>query len=264
MFVFLSKLLPLFVYPLGIACVLLVLALVFGKHKRIRTALVIASLAVLYLASNRWVAYGLAQSLEWQYLPPEEVPHVQAIVVLGGGTESQQFPRPTVEINAAGDRILYAAQLYREGIAPILLLSGGSIDWQDGDGGTPADDMAKILKEIGIPESALWLQNRSQNTHDDAIFSSKMLKEAGTTQFVLVTSAAHMPRSVALFKHEGLDVVPAPVDYTITRQGWQTLINGGWQAKIISMLPNASSLGLTTNVLKEYLGIFIYRLQGWL
>jgi uncharacterized SAM-binding protein YcdF (DUF218 family) len=264
MFVFLSKLLPLFVYPLGLACVLLVFALILGKHRRIRNILVIACLAVLYLASNRWVAYGLAQSLEWQYLPPEKLPNVQAIVVLGGGTESQQYPRPTVEINAAGDRILYAAQLCRQGVAPILLLSGGSIDWQDGDGGTPAEDMAAILKEIGIPESSLWLQNRSQNTHDDAIFSADMLKQADIQKIVLVTSAAHMPRSVALFKHQGLEVIPAPVDYTVTRQGWQTLVNGGWQAKLISLLPNASSLGLTTNVIKEYLGILIYHLQGWL
>lgn len=264
MFVFLSKLLPLFVYPLGLACVLLILGLIFSKHRRIKNVLVIASLAILYLASNRWVAYGLAQTLEWQYFPPENMPNVQAIVVLGGGTESQQFPRPMVEINAAGDRVLYAARLYREGIAPVLLLSGGSIDWQDGDGGTPADDMAAILKEIGIPESALWLQNRSQNTHDDAIFSAQMLKKAGINQIVLVTSAAHMPRSVALFKHEGLDVIAAPVDYTVTRQGWKNLIEGGWQAKLISLLPNASSLGLTTNVIKEYLGILIYHLQGWL
>ncbi len=264
MFVFLSKLLPLFVYPLGLTCVLLVFALIFSRYRRLRNAMVIASLVVLYLASNRWVAYGLAQSLEWQYLPPDKLPNVQAIVVLGGGTESQQFPRPTVEINAAGDRILYAAQLYRKGIAPVLLLSGGSIDWQDGDGGTPADDMAAILKEIGIPESSLWLQNRSQNTHDDAIFSAEMLKQAEITKIVLVTSAAHMPRSVALFKHQGLEVIPAPVDYTVTRQGWQTLANGGWQAKLISLLPNASSMGLTTNVIKEYLGIFIYHLQGWL
>lgn len=264
MFVFLSKLLPLFVYPVGLTCILLLLALILNRHKRLRGGLIVVALTILYLASNRWVSYGLAQSLEWRYLPPEKLPHVAAIVVLGGGTESQQYPRPTVEVNAAGDRILYAAKLYRDGVSPVLLLSGGSIDWQDGDGGTPAEDMAVILREIGIPDSALLLQNRSQNTHEDAVYSAAMLKEAGISQIVLVTSAAHMPRSVALFEHEGLQVIPAPVDYTITQQGWQSLKSGGWQAKLISFLPNSSSLGLTTNVIKEYLGILMYRLQGWL
>ncbi len=264
MFIFLSKLLPLFVYPLGLTCVLLVLALVFNRHRRFRMVLAVSGLVVLYLASNRWVAYSLAQSLEWRYLPPEKLPAVKAIVVLGGGTESQQYPRPDVEVNAAGDRILYAAKLYRAGVAPVLLLSGGSITWQDGDSGTPAEDMAVILREIGVPDSALWLQNRSQNTHEDAIYSAEMLKKAGISEIVLVTSAAHMPRSVALFEHEGLQVIPAPVDFTVTREGWQNLIDGDWQAKLISFIPNASSLGLTTNVMKEYLGIWMYRLQGWL
>ena len=214
MFVFLSKLLPLFVYPVGLACLLLAFSLIFNRHRRLRNALVAISLAILYLASNRWVAYHLAQTLEWQYLPSQEIPAVEAVVVLGGGTESRQYPRPAVEVNAAGDRVLYAAQLYREGKAPVLLLSGGTITWQDGGSGTPAEDMASILTAIGIPESALWLQNRSQNTHEDAVYSAEMLKAAGIQKVLLVTSAAHMPRSVALFEHEGIEVVPAPVDFT--------------------------------------------------
>jgi uncharacterized SAM-binding protein YcdF (DUF218 family) len=264
MFVILSKILPLFVYPVGFTCLLLVLALFLNRHKRIRTGLMVAGLLVLYLASNRWVSYRLAQSLEWRYLPAETLPEVKAIVVLGGSTESQQYPRPSVEVNAAGDRVLYAAQLYREGVAPLVLLSGGSIEWQDGGSSTPAEDMAAILKGIGIPESALWLQNRSQNTHEDAVYSAELLKEAGITEIILVTSAAHMPRSVALFEHEGIEVIPAPVDFTVTQAGWDTLVSGGWQAKLISFLPNSSSLGLTTNVMKEYLGILMYHLQGWL
>ena len=264
MFVFLSKLLPLFVYPVGLACLLLAVSLIFNRHRRLRNALVTISLAILYLASNRWVAYHLAQTLEWQYLPPQEIPTVEAIVVLGGGTESRQYPRPAVEVNAAGDRVLYAAQLYREGKAPVLLLSGGTITWQDGGSGTPAEDMASILTAIGIPESALWLQNRSQNTHEDAVFSAEMLKAAGIQKVLLVTSAAHMPRSVALFEHEGIEVVPAPVDFTVTREGMSNLASAGWQSTLISFLPNTSSLGLTTNVIKEYLGIWMYRLQGWL
>jgi uncharacterized SAM-binding protein YcdF (DUF218 family) len=91
-----------------------------------------------------------------------------------------------------------------------------------------------------------------------------MLKAAGIQKVLLVTSAAHMPRSVALFEHEGIEVVPAPVDFTVTREGMNNLASAGWQSTLISFLPNTSSLGLTTNVIKEYLGIWMYRLQGWL
>ena len=111
MFVYLSKLLPLLVYPLGLACILLILALALAKHPRWRRGLVIAALALLWLGSNRWVSYGLARSLEWRHLPPDTAPRAAAVVVLGGGTESADPPRPMTEINDAGDRVLYAARL---------------------------------------------------------------------------------------------------------------------------------------------------------
>jgi len=45
---------------------------------------------------------GLLRSLEWQYLPPEEIPHVEALVLLGGGTHPAEDPRALVEVNSAG------------------------------------------------------------------------------------------------------------------------------------------------------------------
>ena len=81
---------------------------------------------------------------------------------------------------------------------------------------------------------------------------------------LLVTSAIHMPRSVALFKHQGIEVIPAPADYTVTQQGWDNMFSPDLPSLLINLLPNASSLSLTTNALKEYLGLFVYHLQGWL
>ena len=264
MFVFLSKFLPLFVYPLGLSFTLVVLALFLHRKARLRTALLVAVLIILYISSNRWVSYTLARSLEWRYLPLNPVPQAEAIVVLGGGTESEQFPRPMVEVNSAGDRILYAAQLYKEGRAPFILLSGGNITWLGGRSMTPADEMAQILAMIGIPEQAIWLQPDSRNTYEDALYSSKMLQEKGIRRVLLVTSAMHMPRSVALFEHQGIEVIPAPVDFTITQDGWENLNAFEPQATLVNLVPNTSSLSLTTNVLKEYLGLLIYGLRGWL
>ena len=86
MFLFLSKLLPLFVYPLGLSCLLLILALLWLKRRPRRAAGAIAlALAILLLSSNGWVSAYLTRSLEWRHLPPVEIPEAQAIVVLGGG-----------------------------------------------------------------------------------------------------------------------------------------------------------------------------------
>ena len=106
MFLYLSKLLPLFLYPLGLACVLLVVALV-TLWKRPRWAAVAITLALIYLlvGGNSWTAFYLARSLEWQNLPAAELPNAEVIVVLGGATYPDVPPRPTVELNEAGDRI---------------------------------------------------------------------------------------------------------------------------------------------------------------
>ena len=129
---------------------------------------------------------------------------------------------------------------------------------------TPAAEMAEILGMLDVPEVSIWQQPRSQNTYEDALYSSQMLKEKGITQILLVTSAMHMPRSVALFERQGIDVIPAPTDYTVTREGLANLASLDPQTFLVNLVPNTSSLSLTTNVLKEYIGLFIYKLRGWL
>ncbi|MFW5714389.1 MAG: YdcF family protein [Brevefilum sp.] len=264
MFVYLSKLLPLLVYPLGLACILLIAALIFGKHRRWRKGLMIAALGLLWLGSNRWISYSLARSLEWRHIPTGTIPQAEVIVVLGGGTESADPPRPITEVNSAGDRVLYAARLYHQGTAPNILVSGGNLEFSSARGQTPAEEMADLLALTDVPGEAIWQQNNSQNTYEDALYSARMLAEWNINEIILVTSAMHMPRSLALFENQGLEVIPAPVDFTITERGWESTFRPGIDEFLIYLLPNTSSLGLTTNVLKEYLGMLIYGLRGWL
>ena len=264
MFVYLSKLLPLLVYPLGLASILLVLALILDDRRQWCRGLLTAVLILLWLGSNRWVSYSLARSLEWRHLPPETPPQAEVIVVLGGGTESADPPRPMTEVNGAGDRVLYAARLYHQGAAPKILVSGGNLDFSTARGETPAEEMADLLALTNVPPEAIWLQSESQNTYEDARFSSQMLEEQNIEKIILVTSALHMPRSLALFEKQGLDVIPAPVDFTITEQNWENAFQPSFEEFFIYILPNASSLGLTTDVLKEYIGMLVYSLRGWL
>lgn len=264
MFVFLSKFLPQFVYPTGLVFLLLMLACLVRRRPRLRTGLIIAAAMLLFVAGSRVTAYSLARSLEWRYLPLENIPRADVIVVLGGATEPLDPPRPSVEVNAAGDRVLYAVKLYREGVAPRLLLSGGVLNWNRGRATTPAEDMAALMRQLGVPQEALWEQPRSQNTAEDALYSAQMLKEAGIERVVLVTSAMHMPRSVALFRKQGIEVIPAPTDFTVTQQGWDRLFQPGVEELLTGLLPSSSSLNLTTNALKEYIGMLAYRVQGYI
>ncbi|MEN8173677.1 MAG: YdcF family protein, partial [Chloroflexota bacterium] len=109
MFVYLSKLLPTFIYPLGLAVILIVLALGTKSKPRFQGASLVLAFFVLWVGGNAWVSTSLTRSLEWQYLPPDDLPEAEVLVVLGGGMDSSQYPRSTVEVNSAGDRVIYAA-----------------------------------------------------------------------------------------------------------------------------------------------------------
>lgn len=264
MFIFLSKFLPLFVYPLGLTCVLLCLALVFWNKRKFAKIMLIGSLLVIFIGGNRYLANTLARSLEVQYPSRTSVQSADLIVVLGGSTEPMIAPRPMVEINAAGDRVLYAAKLFQDNPNAKLLLSGGDISFLDQSSSTPAQDMAEIFKLVGVPESALILQDRSQNTYEDALYSCQMIKEGDYQKVVLVTSATHMPRSVKLFRAQGCEVIPAPTDFTLTDIAWEKTWQPSVEEFFINLVPSYTNLSLLTKSLKEYLGMFIYDLKGWL
>lgn len=262
MFLFLSKLLPLFVYPLGLACVLLAIAILL-RRRRGQTALLIGILLVLWLGGNRWVEYGLVHSLESRHPAPTPLPSAPVIVVLGGGTRAGDPPRPFSEISEAGDRLLYAALLYKQGKAPHILVTGGSIEWR-GPGDAEAKDMVAVLTLTGVPEEAIWVEPESRNTYENALFTRQMLAERGIDAILLVTSARHMPRSLRLFERQGFTVIPAPTDYLTSDADWAGLISSDPRNQLIQLLPDAEYLYWTSDALKEYLGILIYSLRGWM
>ena len=181
---------------------------------------------------------------------------------VGGGTEPEVPPRGMVEVNSSGDRVLYAVKLYQEGTAPQVLLSGGDIDFLYDSPSTPADDMATLMEMLGVPRENMLIQNASFNTQQDAEFSCKMIKEKGYESVILVTSAFHMPRSVALFEAQGCPVIPAPVDFSITEDSWEALTHPTIEEFVIDLLPSYTHLSSVTKTMKEYVGMLYYHFSG--
>jgi uncharacterized SAM-binding protein YcdF (DUF218 family) len=264
MFLFISKLLPIFIYPLGLSCLFMLVALVtLWRRPKWAAGAIASALVILLLSSNGWVANGIARSLEWQHLPSTELPNAAAIVILGGGIKPAIYPRPWVDVSEAGDRVLYGAQLYNQGKAPRVILSGGRIEWKGG-GPPEAEDMAEILEAMGVPTSAILLEPNSLNTYENAVEVRKLLESQGIDKRVLlVTSATHMPRSLRIFQHQGIEAIPAPTDFLVSQQELDEL-SESWQSVTLNLLPDAERLKQTTQSLKEYIGTVIYRLRGWL
>jgi uncharacterized SAM-binding protein YcdF (DUF218 family) len=265
-FYFLSKFLPLFIYPLGLACVLLILSLWVRRRPRWRTMLIAVALVTLWLGSNRLVAMTLLRSLEWQYLPDpaSSGPQAEVIVVLGGGTRPHAYPRPFSEMNEGGDRLLYATHLYRQGAAPRILVSGGNAPIVGPAFVPEAETMGNILTAIGVPRQALLLESTSANTYENAVETQAILERQGLSRVILVTSASHMPRAYAVFDKTGLNVTPAPADFLVTEEDWAYYTQPDVVVQLFNLLPTADNLAATTRALKEYIGIAMYRLRGWL
>ncbi|HEY9296971.1 MAG TPA: YdcF family protein [Phormidium sp.] len=102
----------------------------------------------------------------------------------------------------------------------------------------------------------------SLNTHENAVNVRKILDSQGIERRVLlVTSAIHMPRSLAIFKRQGINAIAAPTDFITIEQEPEEIT---WQGTLLNIIPDAGRLAYTTRALKEYVGILIYRLRGWL
>lgn len=262
MFLFLSKLLPLFLYPLGLACVLMVVSLVLmWKRSRWMPVPIIAALIALLLGGNTWVSNWLVQSLEWQNIPSTELPTAEAIVILGGATKSAFAPRPAVDLSEEGDRVFYGAQLYREGKAPLVIASGGRVEWRGG-GSPESEDMVSILEALGVPKSAVLQDPTSLNTYQNAVNVRQILQQRGIRRVLLVTSALHMPRSVLIFKRQKIDAIPAPTDFLVTQSEIDEP-SSSLPAMLLNFFPDADRLHRSTKALKEYIGLAVYRLRGW-
>jgi uncharacterized SAM-binding protein YcdF (DUF218 family) len=268
MFLFLSKLLPLFFYPLGLACGLIVVALVLlRKRPRIAAGCLITALLVLWLSSSVWgvkLAIGTLERRYAAYADPAVLPQAEAIVVLGGATASAIPPRVRPEVNEAGDRLFEALALYRAGKAPLVVLSGGRIQWnaRERAESAEAEDMVRLLRMMSdIPLERFILEPHSLNTYQNAVNVQKILEPRHIHQILLVTSAFHMPRAIAIFRKLGIDAIPAPADFLVENEQRET---DSFQRFLLGFLPDAQNLSLTSKGMKEYVGLIVYWLKGWI
>ena len=102
----------------------------------------------------------------------------------------------------------------------------------------------------------------SLNTYQNAVNVKKILSERGIDRVLLVTSAMHMPRSLAIFKHLEINAIAAPTDFLVTKGEIQELSSTP-KGAILNLLPDSKNLHNFTLALKEYIGMVVYRLRGW-
>lgn len=257
MTLFLAKLVPLLLYPVGLTLLLGLAGLGLARFHLVRVGrgLVMLSLMLLWVTSTPIFANWVYSALEAEYpvTALDTLPHADVAIVLGGSVGQPVPPRLTPDAGDAYDRVLHAARLFRAGLVEAILVSGGNLPWQPG-AKPEAELVADLLVELAVPRSAIVLDPESQNTHENAVNSAAIMAAKGWRDALLVTSAAHMPRAVATFRKAGLPVIPATTDVEVTYPLFQSLLD---------ITPDADALKRTTDALKEYVGLMAYRVAGW-
>lgn len=250
-----GKVVQFLIAPINIVLFLLVLALLFRRRApKLSGWSLFLGVALLYVSANELTAFLLMRGLEHQYpvITSTDVPPAEAIVALGGTVYPIKFPRVEAE-EISGSRMLRVSRLFHAGKAPVIVCSGGTLYKSSlGTERSEAEDIRDVLMSHQVPESALLLEKSSWNTNENAKATAKILREKGIKKIILVTSAFHMPRAVALFEREGFEVIAAPSDARAAGLG----INLG------IFLPSSEALRRTTLAINEYVGYYGYKLIG--
>lgn len=257
MFFLISKIGWLLVQPLGLLAIALALLIFLSLRRGARLSALISvlSLAGLLLASQTNCGRLLLQPLENRYARPDPMPEaaeVAGIIVLGGGFDGfVTVARGGFELGNSGDRFIEAVRL--AGIysrAPIVVSGGEAalIGSAEGD----AAIAPRFFDALGVDTGRLILEDRSMNTYENAVFTKAALPAGATGKWFLVTSAYHMPRSVAAFRQQGMQVIPWPADYRTS----------GKETFALGRNNPAAAMSEFSDALREWLGLVVYRATG--
>jgi uncharacterized SAM-binding protein YcdF (DUF218 family) len=174
-----------------------------------------------------------------------------AIVVLGGGIAPAVPPeRDFPSLTDSSDRIWAAARLYKQGVAPRIIVSGGGFLANNGPATTEAEAMRRFLVELGVPDSAIVSEGQSDNTIENIRNVRRLVEDRPVA---LVTSAYHMPRAMRIAKAAKLNVAAFPVNFHAlrsTRPPWEN-----W-------LPTLEGMGESILALHEIAAIWLDRREG--
>ena len=251
----LSKVLNLAAQPLNVVLLLLCLSLFWVQRRPARAKKLTAiALVVVVLSGYKTLPDALLSVLEDQYTewPMEaDLSGFTGIVLLGGALEPGRFSQFHTQplLNSGAERMVMAVALWRRNPQLRLVFTGGEGELF-GSGPSESERALRFFDVMGVPRSALTLETRSQNTYENAVFTRDLPGLDAHKPWLLLTSAWHMPRSVATFRKAGWNVTPYPVDFRTAGLTPLSSFNFGEGAERWELL------------LHECLGLAAYRLSG--
>lgn len=138
------------------------------------------------------------------------------IIILGAGTRNSGAPT-----DATFRRVLHGVALYRQGLAPYLLCTGGITQNHPK---SEAQACAEVAQTQGVPTTAILLEEHSTSTEENAIEARKVMDAHNLKTAILVTDNFHIFRAEILFHAQQIPIVSSPAQVTMGPLGPRTVI----------------------------------------
>ena len=255
MFFILSKTLGLLLEPLVIPYLCLICAvLAFWRRRRFLGRFFVTTAILLP------VFYGVIplSSQPLRFLENHSKPadltdrQIDGIIVLGGFTGDGVVAesRGQANLGPAAERFTAALQWHQKFPTKPLVFSGFSGRLVP-DGASEADIVKQLLEDLTIDQTHILFENKSRNTYENALYSYDLMAPTPGSHWILITSAAHMPRAIGSFRAVGWSgILGYPVDYQTPETGYSRYWDIG------------HGTGLVGGALHEYAGLLVYWLSG--
>jgi uncharacterized SAM-binding protein YcdF (DUF218 family) len=251
-----SKAFWLVAQPGNLLIVLLVLGtvLLFTRHDRLgRGVILLVSLLMLtidLLPVGGWLLAPLENRFPQLAHLPE---HVDGVIMLGGAVDTRlTAARGQPVVNEHAERFIAFADLARRYPAAKLVFAGGGPSLKGGKF-READASREVLQWMGMDTSRVIFERESQNTLENVVNAKALAAPKPKETWILVTSASHMPRAVGLFRGQGWEVTPDPVDY----------LTGAGPDDPAFSIDFVQHLNLLSLALKEWIGMLANRWLGY-
>lgn len=252
MFFYLSKILYFLLHPTN----LMILGLVFGiLALRLKLLIPAKSILAITLFGCLFVTLVPAGDIMKRHLenrfPAFHImpQHVDGVIVLGGSVNPVlSNDRRKLALQGNVERLFEFSKFAKKYPGARLIFTGGSGSLADTEL-KEAHFAEEAMIALGVEPGRVIYEDQSRNTFENALFSKNLLEPKENEIWVLITSAAHMPRAMGVFRKVGWNMIAWPVDYTQKRQ------------EDFSVSFNfARNAGRLASALHEVVGLLVYYL----
>jgi len=257
MFFMSSKILWYLLNPFNIILLFLILGwLLYFKKPIIGKILVGTGLILIFLFGLSPIPNFLIRTLENRISAGTLPDRIDGIIILAGSIDIEASRPGLIELSSESDRIIGGVILAQKHPEAKLIITGGSGYLDQSENLREADYMQKLAILLGITKDRIFIDRNSRNTHEHVVELFNLLPNKDNANWVLITSAFHMPRAFTCFRKAGIKVIPYPLDY-------KTKFDTHNALSISMLLPTLGNINRFNIALHEWVGLVVYRLLGY-